>query len=445
MKKIALALMLGLVGTVSAQNIMSLYNMKHIPQAVYANPAFTPLGRVNVSIPTLGSSYAQAGKSNFNTKDVANVDDNGTLRLDVDKFVNGLDDENSMYAATTVEAIHIGFSVNKNYFFMAINDRLSGEFVFPREMAVFVSEVYEEQGIDNGFSIQNSKLQYSHIREYSFGWSRSINKKLSVGLRGKLLSGISNIRTNSSGIIVDNPSSITDISGLIDINMQTSGLTYYNQDFAQDPFSIFPGYSNYGYALDLGFEYRINKKMKVAASVIDLLGTISWNDNVLNYVAEDVRVDFNTVKWTDIINPNGSNAFAGIYDSIVANIDPSQTEMAYETITPTRVLASYSYYLTPKIEATLITQGVFSKNEFEPKIRIGIQGRVKRFLNYMISYAIVDSQEEANNLGIGFALNLGPLQIHALTDNIFDPFLYNSSFNPSLRVGLNLTMNRDYQ
>ena len=63
----------------------------------------------------------------------------------------------------------------------------------------------------------------------------------------------------------------------------------------------------------------------------------------------------------------------------------------------------------------------------------------------MVSYAIVDDQEEVNNLGVGFALNLGPLQIHALTDNIFDPLLYNNSFNPSLRVGLNLTMNRDYR
>ncbi len=444
MKRLIIAMLLATANSLVAQNIMSLYNMRHIPQVVYANPSFIPLGRVNVSIPGFGSTYAQVGKSDFVTKNVAKVDEFGTLRIDVDKFLNSLEDENLIYASSTIEAIHIGFSVNKNYFFLASNDRISGEFVFPKEMATLITEVYNTKGINGSHQIQNTKIQYTHVREFSFGCARSVTKNLNIGARFKLLSGIGNIRTNSSGIIIENPGSDSDLSGSIDINMQTSGMTDYS-DVYRDPLKAVTGYSNYGYAIDFGFDYKLNSKMKVAASVIDLMGTITWKDNIKNYVAEDIPVDFNTVNWIDIFERDSTNAFIGIYDSIVANVDPSEENLSYETYTPTKVLASYSYYLTPKIEVTILGQGVFTRNEFEPRLRIGIQGRVKRFLNYMISYAIIDDQEEFNNLGVGFALNLGPVQIHALTDNIFDPLLYNNSFNPSLRVGLNLTMNRDYR
>ena len=444
MKKIIIVALLLATNYAFAQNVMSLYNMRHIPQVVYANPSFIPLGRINVSIPGLGSQYAQIGKSDFVTKDVATVDELGTLRLDVNKFLNGLEDENLIYAASNLEALHIGFSVNKNYFFLASNDRLTAEFVFPKELAVLITEVYDEKGLVNGHSIEDTRVQYSHVREFSFGWARSITNDLNIGLRVKLLSGIANIRTNSSAFVIENPNSGSDLASLIDINMQTSGMENYS-DYAENPLRAISGYSNYGYALDFGFDYKLNSKSRIAASVIDLMGTVHWKDNINNYVAENVEVDFNTINWNDLVNPGSSDGLNGIYDSIIANVDPTQGELPYETITPTKVLASYGYFLTPKIELTLLGEGVFAKHYFEPRLRIGIQGRVKRFLNYMVSYAIVDDQEEANNLGVGFALNLGPLQIHALTDNIFDPLLYNNSFNPSLRVGLNLTMNRDYR
>ena len=86
MKKLFLIALLFLTIQGFGQNYLSLYNMRHIPQVVYANPAFTPLGRINVSIPALGSNFAQVGKSDFDV-DVAEVDNSGTLRLDTEKFL----------------------------------------------------------------------------------------------------------------------------------------------------------------------------------------------------------------------------------------------------------------------------------------------------------------------------------------------------------------------
>jgi hypothetical protein len=416
--------------------------MRHIPQVVNANPAFIPLGRVNISVPGFGSSYVQAGKSSFVTKDVASVDSSGTLRLDVDKFLNGLSPENTVYAGFSAEALHIGFSAGKNYFFLSSNDRIDLEFQFPKSMAILISEVYEDLGIPDGYrEINDTKVNYSHIREYSFGWARRINKDLNVGIRGKLLSGIMSVQTHSTAIVIEGVTPSNELSGLIDINMQTSGM----QSYVEDPLSSLAGYSNYGYSLDFGFDYRITRKIKVAASVIDLMGTVTWKDNVQNYKAEDVRVDFNTVDWASVISPRGGDGLTGMYDSIVSNVDPEAVDVSYQTTIPTKAMGSFTYYLTPKIEATIIGQGIFGDDFIETKLRVGIQGRIKRFFNYMVSYAIIDSQESYSNLGVGFALNFGPIQIHALTDNIFDPLLYSSEFNPSLRAGINLTFGRDYE
>jgi hypothetical protein len=446
MKRLLFIILLSVSTSLNAQNILSLYNMRHIPQVVYANPAFIPLGRVNVSIPGLGSTYAQIGKSNFVTKDVANVDASGTLRLDVDKFLEGLEDENILYAGASAELIHIGFSAGKNYFFMGSTDKITGEFAFPKSLAVLISEVYEAKGIEGFKTINDTKGQYSHVRQYSFGWARRINKDLNIGVNFKYLTGIMNVRTNSSGIVINGVTPDNELSGLIDINMETSGITEYKDLGKPLDFLLAPaGYDNHGIALDFGIDYRINQKFKVSASVLDLMGTITWNDNVRNYVADSVRVDFNTVDWASVIAPKDGDGLTGIYDSIIANIDPSLAGKSFQTIIPTKVLGSFTYYLTPKIEATIISQGILYDGEVETKLRIGIQGRVKRFLNYMISYAVIDSQEEAANLGVGIAMNFGPIQIHALTDNIFDPLLFSSEFNPSLRFGINLTMGRDFQ
>ena len=198
MKKLFLIALLFLTIQGFGQNYLSLYNMRHIPQVVYANPAFTPLGRINVSIPALGSNFAQVGKSDFDV-DVAEVDNSGTLRLDTEKFLNGLEDYNSVYANSSIEGLHVGFALGKNYFFLSGMDHVSAEYVFPREMAIFVTEVYNDLGVSGTYSIENIELNVSHYREYGLGWSRKFTDKMSIGARGKLLTGITNVTTNSSG------------------------------------------------------------------------------------------------------------------------------------------------------------------------------------------------------------------------------------------------------
>lgn len=429
--------------TLSAQNMLSLYNMKHIPQVVYTNPATTPLGRLNISVPGLGSDYTNFGKSNFTTNGITTTNSNGYPTLDVTKFVEGLEDNNLLFASGNFEAFHLGFTAGKNYIFFNVTDRITSEFNFPKEAAMLITEVFTQIGF-NTLEIKNLALQYTHVREFGFGFNRKVNNKLNVGFRLKAFNGIANFQTLTTGLVV-NTRNREILDALVDVDIRTSGLERY-RELITEPNVIVETPNNWGYALDLGIEYQFNAKMKAAVSATDIMGAITWKDNVNNYNAENVLIDFTTIDWSEVIKiTSDSGVFNGFYDSILNNTEASDVKRAYQTVTPTKIYGSYTYSLTPKIEATILGQVVFTDNYFQEYVRIGIQGRVKRFLNYMVSYAIIDDRESAQNLGLGLALNLGPVQVHALTDNIFDPFLLQSDFNPSLRFGLNLTFGRDFQ
>lgn len=443
-KHLLLISLLSLISLVSfAQQHLSLYNMQHIPQVVYANPATNPLGRVNIAIPGLGSDYTRFGKSNFATQGVTVLNSNGHKTLDVDKFINGLQDQNAVFAAGDFEIAHIGFTVKKNYFFFNATDRINSEFVFPKELAWIITEVFNSTSF-RGLKVEDVQLQYNHFREYGFGMNRKINDKLSLGVRLKLFNGIGNFQTNNTGLLI-NAQDNEIIDGIVNVDIRTSGIENY-LEVLNDPSIIYNPTNNWGYAIDLGAEYSFNNKMKAGFSATDVLATITWKDNVKNYNAENVIVDFKTIDWSEVTNIiSDSGVFNGFYDSILNNTEASEIKRSYQTSMPTKILGSFTYAITPKIDATLLGQFAFTNNYFQEYIRIGIQGRIKRFFNYMVSYSIADDRESSKNLGLGFAINAGPLQIHALTDNIFDPLLLQSDYNPSLRFGLNLTFGRDFQ
>jgi len=432
---------------------MSIYNMRHLPQVVYANPAFIPLARLNISIPYLGSNSAHLGKSDF-TLNIEYNTVNGESRLDSEKFLEGLNDNNLVYSNISIEDLYIGFTIKNNYFFLTANDKVSADFNFPRDMAYFITEVNQDLGFPISGRLENIGLHYTHYREYGLGWSKKINDKVSVGARFKVLAGLISAQSLTSGVFEDGTSG-KDISGMVDVSIRTSGIENYQdeirnisniEDFLKSPFVGFTGMNNLGYGLDLGIDYRINQKLKVSASAIDLFSKIEWQTNVKNYIAESVPVEFNTTSWDSIIDlTNRGNGLSTFLDSIQKNTDPTLAQKTYSTIVPTKVMASFTYYLTPKLEATILGQGEFTNNYFTPRLRIGIQGRFKRFINYMLTYSIIDERASVKNLGAGLVLNLGPVQIYGMIDDVFDPFLFKNSFNPSLRFGLNLTFGRDYE
>ena len=73
-----------------AQNERSVYYMRQIPQASYANPAFMPWFKFYLSVPVVASNYVSYHNSCFNYNDVITKRPDDSLVFDQNKLLNAI-------------------------------------------------------------------------------------------------------------------------------------------------------------------------------------------------------------------------------------------------------------------------------------------------------------------------------------------------------------------
>ncbi len=447
MKRLLFAYFL-IVGTsVSGQQLMNLYNMRLIPQVIYTNPAMTPLGRVNVSIPAIGNIYLQTRKSDFILDEVFLIQSDNTIKMDVQKFIDGLEPVNEIDVAINLDIIHVGFVSGRNYISFNVTDRLVLTHVFPKEEAMLIADVAKNLLPAFPISMKDVKVDFIHFREFAIGLNRMVNERLTVGGRAKLFSGLAHAQTTNNSVLINmntNDQGRISYDGQGNFDVTSSGIRIYRDD----PAKLIVGYTNFGFALDLGGRYKINERWEVSASILDLFGKIKWKDNVTNYVADSIRFEAPAINAEDLYWSKGKQAlndYSDFLDSLSFADSVTVNRNAYKTRTSTKLFLSGSMYITRRLQVAATSEIIFGKDKVRPYLQFSLIGRVKRFLNYMVSYSVINDNETFLNLGLGFAINMGPVQLFAMTNNIFDPWFVSEKNNPTYRFGLNLVIGRDHE
>jgi hypothetical protein len=449
MKKLLTLLVVVIPAWLFAQKNMILYNMNNVPQSVYANPAFIPNSRINVSLPVIGGTNLTASRNDFET-DVFTENGNRIV-FDANKFVNGLDPENFVSTTLNLDMFHIGFAAGRNYFHLNATERFNMEVVFPKEAAILLSEVYNSDNLSDLFgqnvNIQNFGINQFHIREIGVGWGRIINQNLTVGAKYKFLYGVSSVQTKTSAFILDTDiSSLSDtLSGFASFDLNTSGVNdYWEGNYA----NLVVANRNFGHAIDLGASYELNERYKFSVAILDLFSGVTWKTNVRNYRTDGVAIELSPVSVENIRNRNDSSLFqslGNLVDSLGEQLEIDPTFESYETDLPTRVNLYAGYFIAPKLEVGLLSQNLFYRNTSRYYLKAQINARLKRFLQAQFSYALLDEDEATTNIGLGLALNLGFLQFYVMSENVLAPVYYHDNLNPTVMFGLNLTFGRDYQ
>lgn len=433
-----------------SQKNMILYNMSHVPQSIYSNPALVPTSRINIALPALGAVNLSASRNNFETKNVFD-EENGESTFNVRKFVDGLEDENFIQSSVTLDLIHIGFASGQNYFHFNISERLNIETQFPKDAAILIDEVWSADDIEDflGRNIVISDLlvnQY-HVRELGFGWARKINNKLSVGAKYKLLYGVSSVETKSSTLVLD-----TDIqneedtlSGFASFDVNSSGVNdYWEENYG----NLVSANRNFGHSIDIGVQYKPNELLEFSGAAIGLFSNVEWKNNVRNYRTNGVGVEISPVSFESIINREDTNIYQAIENFVDSlgeqlNIDP--TFEPYSTDIPTRINLFAGYNIMPKLQVGLLSQNLFYKGESRFYLKGQLNAQLKRFLQAQISYAILDEDEAVTNIGLGLSVNAGPVQFYVMSENVLAPIYYHDNLNPTVMFGFNLTFVRDHQ
>ncbi len=449
------ALLIG--GFAMAQNNLTIYNMKPIPQKFYANPAKHSDAKIFVGVPGVSSYYMDFGLSSFKLKDVVNAisTENGDTTFNFGEFSKGFNDQNYISVSNATDIFSLGFKFKRNYFFVNAtvvnNVRVSA----PGDFFEFIAQGNGGENLnrtfDFGFGID--MLSYGEI---GLGYSRELIKdKLTVGARLHLIKGLGVVNTNNSTFKFTTDQQTYDFLLQSDIEVNTSNS--FNSYNGFDPFDStstadslvvqvgdFFTKGNRGQAIDFGVVFKPFKRFEFSASVLNL-GKITWNTNNYNWKSDDPT---RTYKFTglDIQNAlefNGDDvetAVNELADTLAQVFDLNENSDEFTTGLFAQVYLGGNFILTKNHNAGILLHGSFYKKRLNPALTFSWNSRLTKVLGVSATYSVINNSFV--NAGVGLSLNMGPIQTYFVSDNIIGLFAHDNVNTFNMRAGLNVTLGR---
>jgi len=427
----------GLSNLTNAQNDVSIHLMQSVPQSIYTNPAFSPEAKIFVGFPALSSIYFGIGHSGFAYNDLIVRRSDDSLLLDVENMVSKLKKRNYLNTNFNMELLAFGFKVKDNYFHFSATEKFSTRFTYPGDLMKLFWKG-NTQFIDEPADFSGTGLNMIHYREYALGMNRVINDELTVGLRGKLLYGKSHVWTERSNITLSTDPATYALTAESDIiiNASLPEVVFHDSlDFEPDKYIL--NKANRGLAFDIGASYRINDKFSVAVSALDI-GKISWKTGTKNFISEKSAFTFEGIDLNDFFNSDttAKDGFEILLDSLANTFDIKESDNNYSAWLPGIVYLSGIYHLTEKDKVGLLIRSDIFNGRIYPSYTLSYNKRFANFFSATATYSVMN--RSYTNIGFGFSLQLGPVQLYAINDNIYGLFFPTSAKNTNIHFGLNL-------
>jgi hypothetical protein len=453
---------------VTAQNRQVSYFM-NIPQSHLSNPAFKPQGSVYVGLPGMSgvsisinnnflefSDIFMKGETNDSVFTFLHPDSN------VDDFISGTHDKNSIEPQLAVPVLSVGFAAGKDgYFSLDIIDRIDGNLVLPGdliELALKGNTGFVGSKID----LSSLRLDLKYYREAGFGYSRNITSRLRMGVKGRIIFGVAgaSIKNNALSVTVNN-----DYSHVIDADLQLNLAApvkvtkeadgdiksiEFDDSKLDSPDKVIKyslGADNLGFGLDIGATYDISDKFKVSAAFTDF-GYIKWKRDVNNLVASNQFV-FDGIDLSKVIDGTKTFEEAGneMLDSLKNAFKLSETNESFTTYLPFGLTVGGSYNFTPALSLGVLSYTRFIGEQVKEALTLSANANIGTTFSASLSYTAINNSYD--NIGAGLAFRAGFIQLYMLTDMI--PFTWNKivvdngsaslpfSLNTiNLRLGMNL-------
>ena len=437
-----------------AQQVNTLYFMEDIPVRHFLNPSFQPTAGFYVSLPIVGFTQLNMGNNSFSLKDLIYKDANSqTVSFlsptgNIPHFYNTLKSNILINTDVQTNLLSVGFRDESAYWTFSLTEKIESSVNLPKELFQ-ISLLGTLSSISNSYDFSKLDGKVSLYSEAAMGYSKQVNDKWVIGGKLKLLVGSANL-TNSNNQIMLNAGvekwtlkgeGDVNYSGPVKINTTNNYQSYTYSSPTKFADWIHP--SGVGAGIDLGFEYRLNEKVKLSGAINDL-GFIRWTKNAHKYTY-GVDYTFNGIKSFD--NDVSTNAFQDVYNQLVTNNDLVDSVVtAFNSSTGYKVVQdSYTTYTTAKInlgfEYSLIKDklsfGLLSysqlyKNNMLEEFTGSINARPLSWLNATVSYSLFSGRMSSIGAGLG------------LTTGIFHWFLA-ADYIPFEKSTLKLSdLNADY-
>ncbi len=441
--KLALALLLLILfySKGFGQQHNTIYWLQGIPQSSYSNPALMPKPRFFIGMPAISSVYLGAGHSGFAFRDLLRKDALDNFYWDVDYMLGKLKNKNIFDMDAQAEILSFGFRANRAYFSFNITEKVLTRLAYPKDLMTLVvngNDFFRQEGRPGNFS--GLGVDFAHYREFGMSYARQFGDRLSAGIRLKALQGMSVIGFERSNIkMVTDPVNynlLVNADLLVNISSPVSliPIDSLNSDFTFefDAVDYFSNTKNLGAAIDIGLTYKATDNLTLAFSAIDM-GRINWNSGTENFAMMG-EFEFEGLDFASLIDSNNSGN-QNLLDSIRSIFDIQETNRNFSTTLPAKFYLSAAYDLSPRHKIALLSMTEFYNSTLSPTFTLSYNVKPIHAFSLALSYSVIHLNY--HNLGAGFNLNLGPLQLYAISNNIFGTVQPHTVQAANLHLGLN--------
>ncbi len=433
-----------------SQNEGTLTFMNSLAQSNDNNPAIIPKYSFTLGLPA--SSFMGFYSNNgFSYKDMISKQPDGTVNADLTKLASKLKPKNYITQAATIDLLRVGLRVHKQ-FYVTLNAQAKtyNRLMLPKDLlGIFINGNAPStagSGVTTlSFAPKAESLTYLQT---ALGLAYSPNEKLTIGAKIKYLKGLENATTQSANFNLTTDNSTYAMTATAGMDVRTSGI--YNFTQSGYNFQLKDYLKNNGFAFDIGATYKVTSKLTVGASLLDI-GSIKWKNNTYGYSLDPSKAtySFQGLGLNQIIKP-GNNYLQAQSDSIQNHFKVQQSPIgSYSSSIPGHMYLNGSYLVGKQLTLAAVFFSEFFKGRMASGLTLGANKHFGKIFSLAGSYTV--SNNSYNNIGAGFSLNLSPIQIYMVGDNLLRiPFagkelntFVNSTQFFNVRAGMNIVFGWD--
>lgn len=415
----------------NAQQVNSLYFMENAPIRQNLNPAFQPTKGLYVSLPIVGYSHLSMGNNSLRIKDVIYNRNGQTITFlhpdgDINKFYNTLKPTTNIQAEIQTNLVAVGFSRKNSCWHFSLTEKMEAELGIPKDF--FKVSLYgTPDAISNSFDFGRLQSEINVYTEAALGYSKTMDKKWTGGIKLKFLYGTSNMGNRNTMLALNTNSQQMNLEGKGWVHY--SGPAIMSNDFKQVTYpknaSDWLKPSGVGGALDVGLQYDFQEKMRFSAAITDL-GFIRWSKNIQNTNYE-VNYSFDGIK--QISNSADLHTFFDALDKLVSGnelvdsltnafqeavtLTPRKKDYSTATRTKINVGAEYLLYKN-RLSIGLLSRTIFLRHSVNQEITSSVNVRPYEWLHAAVSYSMLHGG--LGSIGMAIGLRTGFIHWFAATD-----------------------------
>ena len=415
----------------AAQQNMTLYQMHNILQSNFLNPAIVSECRWNVGVPFLGGvSFAAGTPMSYNTVGA------GQETFDVEGILSSLKNKNLVSSNAAVNLLMLGYRTENLYFQFNVNERASLATSIPGDL---VKILFSGNSAYVGKKLhQDIAVSGMHYREYTLSAALGIDENTWIGLRGRLMFGRLSIMGVRNNISVYTDPSTYNLELESDLLMRASipgkevtaadsgWIKGFSADLTSGHFIMNP--SNLGGALDIGLNKRFDNGLNLSASLLNL-GMLKWKRHAHTFAKKHKKT------YTAPFNDFSVKALTDTVKYMLQLEDDGESTAYSQWLAPT-LMFGVNYPVAEYVRLGLTGYGEF--NSAGVPWALTFTAMTDNISNVYGALSYTVTNNSFVNIGAGIGVQLGPVAVHAFTDNLISVF---SPFNQkyaTVQLGINL-------